>query len=73
MTMRGGLKRRGFFGLAALPAVARAATERRLVFVPQAMPVSLDPIATPSFATRTASMAVFDTLYGTDAALNALP
>jgi len=71
-----GLNRRRFLGLAALPAVvghARAAGQKRLVFVPQAMPVSLDPIATPSFATRTAAMAVFDTLYGMDARLNPMP
>jgi peptide/nickel transport system substrate-binding protein len=75
--MRHGLKRRGLLRLAALPVPgwtkARAGDAKRLVFVPQAMPASLDPIATPSFATRTAAMAVFETLYGTDAHLNAMP
>jgi peptide/nickel transport system substrate-binding protein len=79
--MRGVLNRRGFLALAALPAMRRAAIAQRsgptngksFVFVPQAMPASLDPIATPSFATRTAAMAVFETLYGTDAHLNPMP
>lgn len=75
--MRNGLKRRGLLGLAALPALtgtaSRGAEEKRLVFVPLAMPASLDPIATPSFATRTASTAVFETLYGTDAHINPTP
>jgi peptide/nickel transport system substrate-binding protein len=80
--MRFGLNRRGLLRLAALPVAglqvggrtgAHAAADKIIVFVPQAMPASLDPIATPSFATRTASMAVFETLYGTDARLNATP
>jgi peptide/nickel transport system substrate-binding protein len=79
--MRYRLNRRDFFRLAAMPALSGAAraggTEKSpgksVTFVPQAMPVSLDPIATPSFATRTASMAVFETLYGTDADLNPMP
>jgi peptide/nickel transport system substrate-binding protein len=80
--MRFGLNRRGLLRGAALPAVALpvvrrnkvwAAAEKTIVFVPEAMPASLDPIATPSFATRTASTAVFETLYGTDARLNAVP
>jgi peptide/nickel transport system substrate-binding protein len=53
--------------------LGQAVTEKLLVFVPQAMPASLDPIATPGFATRTAAMAVFETLYGTDAQLNPMP
>jgi peptide/nickel transport system substrate-binding protein len=79
--MRYRLNRRGFFRLAAQggmalggPVVAaRAETGKQVVFVPQAMPASLDPIATPSFATRTASAAVFESLYGTDARLNPMP
>lgn len=78
--MRYGLTRRDWLRLAALPALPRAAVsapektpERTIVFVPQAMPASLDPIATPSFATRTASAAVFETLFGTDARLNPMP
>lgn len=74
--MRDGLKRRDFLGLAALPALPRsatAATEKTIVFVPQAMPASLDPIATPSFATRTASAAVFETLFASDPWLNPMP
>jgi peptide/nickel transport system substrate-binding protein len=74
--MRYGLKRRDFFGLPAGLGWTRAvsaATEKTIAFVPQAMPESLDPIATPSFATRTVAMAVFETLYGTDAQLNPMP
>jgi len=77
--MHRGLNRRDFLGFAGsaaltgVPAATGAATDKRLVFVPRAMPVSLDPIATPSFATRTAAGAVFETLYGTDALLNAMP
>ena len=75
--MRHGLNRRGLLRSAALVGLgwrrADAADARQIVFVPQAMPASLDPIATPSFATRTAAMAVFETLYGTDARLNAMP
>jgi len=74
--MRDGLDRRSFLGLAALPAIFRtayAASDKSVTFVPQAMPASLDPIATPSFATRTAALAVFETLFGTDAQLNPMP
>jgi peptide/nickel transport system substrate-binding protein len=74
--VRFGLKRRGFFAAASLPVLTRAAragTVKQIVFVPRAMPASLDPIATPSFATRTVSMAIFETLYGTDALLNPMP
>jgi peptide/nickel transport system substrate-binding protein len=81
--MRHRLDRRDFLGLAAIAATdparvamasgASPATGKSIVFVPQAMPVSLDPIATPSFATRTAAMAVFETLFGTDAVLNPMP
>src|ERR1700679_2391718 len=83
--MRDGLNRRGLFRLAgplpltlAAPCAAWADTptatgKKILVFAPREMPASLDPIATPSFATRTAAMAVFETMYGTDAALNPQP
>jgi peptide/nickel transport system substrate-binding protein len=83
--MRDGLNRRGLFRLAAPLPLTLAATgaawadtptatgEKILHFAPREMPASLDPIATPSFATRTAAMAVFETLYGTDAALNPVP
>jgi peptide/nickel transport system substrate-binding protein len=83
--MGDGLNRRGFFRLAATLPLTPAATgaalagtptatgEQILAFAPRELPASLDPIATPSFATRTAAMAVFETLYGTDAELNPAP
>jgi peptide/nickel transport system substrate-binding protein len=77
--MRHGLNRRVFLGLTGLglargaPAAPEKNPEKTIVFVPQAMPASLDPIATPSFATRTAALAVFETLYGIDAKLNPMP
>lgn len=72
------MRRRGFLGASVASVLAgqtrpRAAEARGVVFVPRSMPASLDPIATPSFATRTAALAVFETLYGTDAALNPMP
>jgi peptide/nickel transport system substrate-binding protein len=54
-------------------APAWAAERKSIVFVPRFMPESLDPIATPSIATRTAAMAVFETLYGVDAGMNPTP
>ena len=69
------MRRRRF--LSGLPlsmtAPALAAEPKSIVFVPRFMPESLDPIATPSFATRAAAMAIFETLYGVDAALNPMP
>ena len=74
------LRRRGFLAGTALTTTTRGLAapngeinERGLVFVPRFMPASLDPIATPSFATRTAALAIFETLYGTDARLSAMP
>lgn len=64
----------------ALPPLIHAANaapaprpERRIVFAPQAMPASLDPVATLTPAARTAGLAVFETLYGTDARQNPMP
>src|SRR6202042_61877 len=81
--MRDGLNRRDFFRLAGTPlfghaltgtaGAAEATDKKTLVFAPRDMPASLDPIATPSFASRTAATTVFETLYGTDAALNPMP
>ena len=60
-------------GDAATGNAASGNTGSELIFVPRAMPESLDPIATPTLATRTAAFAVFETLYGTDDALNPRP
>lgn len=71
-----GLDRRGLLAhAAALPALASTASAaaKPVVFVPRSMPANLDPVAAPSFATRTAAMAIFETLYGTDPQLNAMP
>lgn len=68
--------RRAFLGGLALPALIRAADAapaRQIVFAPQAMPASLDPVATLTPAARTAGLAVFETLYGTDARQNPMP
>ena len=73
---RNGFGRRGLLGMLALPALTgatRAAAAKQIVFAPQAMPASLDPVATLSPAARTAGLAVFETLYGTDARLNPMP
>lgn len=64
------LRRRDGLVLAGSAGMARAADRRTLRFVPIAMPASLDPIATPSLALRPAAMAIFETLYATDAQYN---
>ncbi len=52
--------------LLAAPNVARAQAARTLRFVPHADPASLDPVWTTADVTRNISLAVYDTLYGTD-------
>ena len=57
----------------AKPALAQPARARTLVFVPQANLTSLDPIWTTATVTRNYAYLVFDTLYGTDDALQPRP
>ena len=57
----------------ARPALAQPAGSRTLVFVPQANLTSLDPIWTTATVTRNYAYLVFDTLYGTDDALQPRP
>jgi peptide/nickel transport system substrate-binding protein len=57
----------------AAPSVARAQGASHLRFVPHADPASLDPIWTTADVTRNVSLAVFDTLYGTDKGGNPHP
>ena len=53
-------------GALALPAVARAAQQRVLKFIPQADLTILDPILTTAYVTRNHAYMVFDTLFGQD-------
>ena len=57
----------------AMPAVARAAANQTLTFVPQADLSVLDPIWTTTYPTRDHAFLVFDTLYGVDADFKAQP
>lgn len=57
----------------ARPALAQPAGARTLVFVPQANLTSLDPIWTTATVTRNYAFMVFDTLFGTDDALQPRP
>ena len=57
----------------ACPAIAQPARARTLVFVPQANLTSLDPIWTTATVTRNYAFMVFDTLFGTDDALQPRP
>ncbi len=69
----------GGVGLAAgaslpAPVVSQGvAANRVLRFVPQSNPGSLDPVWTTAYVTRNHGMLVYDTLYGSDAALNVHP
>jgi len=71
------LNRRSFMALsgAALsaPALAQGTGSRVLKFIPQADLTVLDPVWTTAYVTRNHGLAVFDTLYGTDASYNAQP
>ncbi|MFE1599207.1 ABC transporter substrate-binding protein [Methylobacterium sp. ID0610] len=60
-------------GALAYPAIARAAAETTLRFVPYADLALLDPIITTNYVTRTHALLVFDTLYGLDAQYRAHP
>jgi peptide/nickel transport system substrate-binding protein len=57
----------------AMPAIARAQSERVLTFVPQADLSVLDPIRTTTYQTRDHAFSVFDTLFGIDASYQAQP
>ncbi len=52
----------------AAPRIARADGPKTVTFVPHADLASLDPVWTTADITRNYSLAVFDTLYGYDAA-----
>jgi len=71
------LTRRSFVALSgaalAAPALAQGASSRVLKFIPQADLTVLDPIWTTAYVTRNHGLAVFDTLYGTDASYAAQP
>ena len=57
----------------AAPKLVQAEAQRLITFIPHADLVSLDPIWTTADITRNYSLAVFDTLYGYDAAFNVQP
>ncbi|URD35991.1 ABC transporter substrate-binding protein [Methylobacterium tardum] len=71
------LNRRSFVALTgaalAAPALAQGTASRTLKFIPQADLTVLDPIWTTAYVTRNHGLAVFDTLYGTDASYAAQP
>ena len=72
------MKRRMFVAGAAgaalaRPALSQTARARTLVFVPQANLTSLDPIWTTATVTRNYAYLVYDTLFGTDDALQPRP
>ncbi len=56
-----------------MPAVARAAGDSVLRFVPQAALTNLDPIWTTIYVVRNASLLFWDTLYGVDSTLTPHP
>ncbi len=62
-------------GAAALaaPRVVQAEASRTITFTPHADLASLDPVWTTADITRNYSLAVYDTLYGYDAAFNVQP
>ncbi len=57
----------------AAPKLVLAEAQRQITFVPHADLVSLDPVWTTADITRNYSLAVFDTLYGYDAAFQVQP
>lgn len=57
----------------AAPRIARAQTDRVLKFVPQSDVTVLDPIWTTAYVTRNHGYMIFDTLFGTDGAMQASP
>src|SRR5205809_3835419 len=56
-----------------LPGVVRSEAQSTLTFVPHADLASLDPVWTTADVTRNFSLAVYDTLFGYDAAFKAQP
>lgn len=68
------MKRRTLLAaMAATPAIAQTARARTLRFMPQAALAALDPIVNPTTIVSTHGFCVFDTLYGSDAALRPRP
>ena len=72
------MRRRAFLQLAAAsglarPAIARAASDRVLRFIPQSDVTALDPVWTSVYVTRNHGYLVFDTLFGQDEALGVHP
>ena len=57
----------------AAPHIASAQANRVLKFIPQSDVTILDPIWTTAYVTRNHGYMIFDTLFGTDGALNASP
>jgi peptide/nickel transport system substrate-binding protein len=57
----------------AAPQIVRAETAKTITFVPHADLASFDPVWTTADITRNFSLAVYDTLYGYDAAFRAQP
>jgi peptide/nickel transport system substrate-binding protein len=57
----------------AMPRLASAEAQSTITFVPHADLASLDPVWTTADITRNFSLAVYDTLYGFDAAFNVQP
>jgi peptide/nickel transport system substrate-binding protein len=57
----------------AAPSLVRAETATSITFVPHADLASLDPVWTTADVTRNFSLAVYDTLFGYDAAFKAQP
>ena len=57
----------------AAPQIARGQSNRVLKFVPQSDVTVLDPIWTTAYVTRNHGYMIFDTLFGTDAAMQASP
>jgi peptide/nickel transport system substrate-binding protein len=57
----------------AAPRVVHADTAKTIMFTPHADLASLDPVWTTADITRNFSLAVYDTLYGYDAAFNVQP
>ncbi len=75
------MKRRDLLGAAgsalagalAAPALARAASQTTLRFIPQQDLVVLDPVTTTAYISRNHGYLVFDTLYGMDGTYRATP
>jgi peptide/nickel transport system substrate-binding protein len=57
----------------AMPAIARAATDRVIRFIPEADLVLFDPVVTPAAQTREHAYLIYDTLFGLDDAFRPQP